>query len=52
MLEGLHNEGIESCRGGAGALRRIVRTINSRFERTRFVGQKDVRSLRVDVARH
>lgn len=50
MLEGLHDEGIEPCRRGPGVLRRIVRTVNSRFERTGFVCKKDVRSFRIDIA--
>lgn len=50
VLKGLHDEGIEPCRGGAGVLRRIVCTVNSRFERSGFVVQKEVRSLRIDIA--
>jgi len=52
VLEGLHNKGIEPCRRGTGVLRCIMCTVNSRFKRTRFVGQKDIRSFRVDIDRH
>ena len=52
MLEGFHDKSIQPCLRTAGVLGGIVSTVYSRLERARFVCQKDITGLRINVSRH